>query len=69
MNKPMLSIKAVLLSALFIIGGSLSSYAAGPVVIGSINPLTGNNAVQRQDMKRGEALALADINAAGGVLG
>lgn len=52
-----------------IMGTSISSEAAGPVVIGSISPLTGTNAVQGQDMKRGEDLALSEINAAGGVLG
>jgi len=43
--------------------------AAEPIVIGSINPLTGTNAVQGTDMKRGEALALEEINAAGGIYG
>ncbi len=46
-----------------------SSVAAEPIVIGSINPLTGTNAVQGTDMKRGEALALEEINAAGGIYG
>ena len=57
------------LATLLIAGMSVSPEAAGPVVIGSISPLTGTNAVQGQDMKRGEQLALAEINAAGGVLG
>jgi branched-chain amino acid transport system substrate-binding protein len=56
-------------TALLIAGTVVSSEAAGPVVIGSISPLTGTNAVQGQDMKRGEQLALEEINAAGGVLG
>jgi branched-chain amino acid transport system substrate-binding protein len=43
--------------------------AAEPVVIGAINPLTGTNAVQGRDMKRGEELALEEVNAAGGING
>ena len=57
------------LATLLIAGMSVSPEAAGPVVIGSISPLTGTNAVQGQDMKRGAQLALEQINAAGGVLG
>ncbi len=70
MKKLILSALGVFfLAALLAAGVAVSSEAAGPVVIGSINPLTGTNAVQGQDMKRGEELALAEINAAGGVLG
>ena len=70
MKKVILSAFGVFfLAALLIAGMSVSPMAAGPVVIGSINPLTGTNAVQGQDMKRGEQLALEEINAAGGVLG
>ena len=57
------------LATVFIAGTSVSSEAVGPAVIGSISPLTGTNAIQGQDMKRGEELALEQINAAGGVLG
>lgn len=46
-----------------------SSMAQEPVVIGSISPLTGTNAVQGNDMKNGEELAMEEVNAAGGVLG
>jgi branched-chain amino acid transport system substrate-binding protein len=46
-----------------------SAIAKGPVVIGSISPLTGTNATQGNDMKNGEQLAMEEINAAGGVLG
>jgi branched-chain amino acid transport system substrate-binding protein len=55
--------------ALVIAGTSFSVCAAEPIVIGSINPLTGTNAVQGLDMKRGEELALEEINAAGGICG
>ncbi len=49
--------------------GSLNSAIAKEVVIGSISPLTGTNAVQGTDMKNGEQIALEEVNAAGGVLG
>jgi branched-chain amino acid transport system substrate-binding protein len=57
------------LAGLLIAGMPVSSQAAEPVVIGSISPLTGTNAVQGLDMKRGEELALEEINAAGGIGG
>jgi branched-chain amino acid transport system substrate-binding protein len=60
---------AFFLAALVGAGISSPSEAADPIIIGSINPLTGTNAVQGQDMKRGEALALEEINAAGGICG
>jgi len=60
---------AFFLAALVGAGISSPSEAAEPIIIGSINPLTGTNAVQGQDMKRGEALALEEINAAGGICG
>ncbi len=43
--------------------------AAEPITVGAISPLTGTNAVQGTDMKRGEELALEEINAAGGIFG
>ncbi len=58
-----------LLAGLLTAGVSVSPVAAGPVTIGSIGPLTGTNAVQGLDMKRGEELALEEINAAGGING
>ena len=57
------------LTAVLIAGMSFSIDAAEPVVIGSISPLTGTNAVQGLDMKRGEQMALEEINAAGGICG
>jgi branched-chain amino acid transport system substrate-binding protein len=51
------------------LGLPISGIAKKPVVIGSISPLTGTNAVQGSDMKNGEQLALEEVNAAGGVLG
>ncbi len=58
-----------LLAGLLTAGVAVSPVAAGPVTIGSIGPLTGTNAVQGLDMKRGEELALEEINAAGGING
>jgi len=70
MKRLVLSLVGVFfLAALLIAGMSFSSEAAEPVIIGSICPLTGTNAVQGLDMKRGEGLALEEINAAGGING
>ena len=70
MRRLVLSLVGVFfLVSLLIVGMSVSSGAAEPVVIGSISPLTGTNAVQGLDMKRGEELALEEINAAGGIGG
>ena len=70
MKKFALSIVGVFfLTAVLIAGMSFSIDAAEPVVIGSISPLTGTNAVQGLDMKRGEQMALEEINAAGGICG
>jgi branched-chain amino acid transport system substrate-binding protein len=70
MKRLVLSIAGVFfLAALLIAGMSFSSEAAEPFVIGSISPLTGTNAVQGLDMKRGEQMALEEINAAGGICG
>jgi len=70
MKRLVLSLAGVFfLAALLIAGMSFSSEAAEPVIIGSISPLTGTNAVQGLDMKRGEQLALEEINAAGGICG
>jgi branched-chain amino acid transport system substrate-binding protein len=60
---------AFFLAVVFAVGMTTPSAAAGPVTIGAISPLTGTNAVQGQDIQRGEQLALEEINAAGGVLG
>jgi branched-chain amino acid transport system substrate-binding protein len=54
---------------LTLIGAPNSALAKEPIVIGSISPLTGTNAVQGNDMKNAEQLAMEEVNAAGGVLG
>ena len=70
MRRLLLSLVGVFfLGAMLIAGMSASSEAAEPVIIGSISPLTGTNAVQGLDMKRGEQMALEEINAAGGING
>ena len=70
MKRFALSIVGVfLLAGLLIAGMSFPVDAAEPIIIGSISPLTGTNAVQGLDMKRGEELALEEINAAGGIYG
>jgi branched-chain amino acid transport system substrate-binding protein len=66
--KKITSLGAVLL-VIVSFGVCNSAVAQEPVVIGSISPLTGTNAVQGNDMKNGEELAMEEINAAGGVLG
>ena len=61
----------IIISAMMIAAGTPypASAADDAVVIGAINPLKGTNAVQGRDMKRGEELALDEINAAGGING
>lgn len=67
--------RSLFVLGIFIIAGVLTvgmpslCGAVSPVVIGAVNPLTGTNAVQGRDMKRGEQLALEEINAAGGING
>jgi branched-chain amino acid transport system substrate-binding protein len=48
---------------------ALGSPARAEVVIGMAGPLTGNEAWTGEQMQRGARLAVADLNAAGGVLG
>ncbi len=60
---------ATIVFVLILLGPPDSAFAKEPVVIGSISPLTGTNAVQGNDMKNAEQLAMEEVNAAGGVLG
>ena len=66
---PLTIVGVFLLAGLLIAGMSFPVDAAEPIIIGSISPLTGTNAVQGLDMKRGEELALEEINDAGGIYG
>jgi hypothetical protein len=43
--------------------------AAAEILIGVAGPMTGKNAWFGEQIERGTALAVADINAAGGMLG
>ncbi len=43
--------------------------AAAEILIGVAGPMTGKDAWFGEQMERGAALAVADLNAAGGVLG
>jgi len=64
-----IALLAVFLGIIVSMGLPNSAIGVGSVVIGSISPLTGTNAVQGNDMKNGEQLAMEEVNAAGGVLG
>jgi branched-chain amino acid transport system substrate-binding protein len=63
------TLETFFLAVVFIGLMSVSSEAAEPMTIGAINPVTGTCAVQGRDMKRGEEVALEEINAAGGING
>ncbi len=70
MQRSSLSALVIIISAMMLIAGrSFPASAAEPLVIGAVNPLSGTNAVQGRDMKRGQELALDEINAAGGING
>lgn len=70
MKKILLCVVGILFLAVTMVAGlPVLSSAASPVVIGSIDPLTGSSAIQGQDMQRAEKLALEQINAAGGIYG
>jgi branched-chain amino acid transport system substrate-binding protein len=64
-----LAILGIIVLLITSVGLPISGIAKEPVVIGSISPLTGTNAVQGNDMKNAEQLAMEEVNAAGGVLG
>jgi branched-chain amino acid transport system substrate-binding protein len=70
MQRSSLFALVIIISAMMLTGGMpFPASAAEPHVIGAINPLSGTNAVQGRDMKRGEELALNEINATGGING
>jgi branched-chain amino acid transport system substrate-binding protein len=48
---------------------ALGGPARAEILIGLAGPLTGTNAWVGEQIERGAALAVADLNAAGGVLG
>ena len=56
-------------AAIVIVAATLDWSARAEVLIGMAGPMTGKDAWFGEQMERGAALAVADINAAGGVLG
>ena len=55
--------------AVVMFAAALGGPARADVLIGMAGPMTGKNAWFGEQMERGAALAVADLNAAGGVLG
>jgi branched-chain amino acid transport system substrate-binding protein len=55
--------------AIVVLATALSHPARAEVLIGVAGPMTGKNAWYGEQMQRGVELAVADLNAAGGVLG
>jgi branched-chain amino acid transport system substrate-binding protein len=55
--------------AVVVFAATLGWPARAEVLIGMAGPMTGRNAWFGEQMERGAELAVADINAAGGVLG
>jgi branched-chain amino acid transport system substrate-binding protein len=55
--------------AVAVLAAALSYDARAEILIGAAGPLTGPNAWVGEQMQRGAEMAVADINAAGGVLG
>jgi branched-chain amino acid transport system substrate-binding protein len=55
--------------AIVLFAAALGGPARAEVLIGMAGPITGKNAWFGEQMERGAAMAVADINAAGGVLG
>jgi branched-chain amino acid transport system substrate-binding protein len=55
--------------AVVIFGAALCWSARADVLIGVAGPMTGKNAWYGEQMERGAAMAVADLNAKGGVLG
>ena len=55
--------------SIVMLAATLGAPARADVLIGMAGPMTGKNAWFGEQMERGAALAVADINAAGGVLG
>src|SRR5215469_12401364 len=56
-----------LLAATLVLG--IDPATAQDITIGVAGPITGSNAVFGEQMKRGAEMAVADVNAKGGVLG
>jgi len=61
--------RRLLAAAIVTFAASLGSPAGADLLIGVAGPMTGDRAWYGEQMQRGAELAVADINAAGGVLG
>jgi branched-chain amino acid transport system substrate-binding protein len=55
--------------AVVVFAAAFGAPARGDILIGMAGPITGQNAWYGEQMERGAAQAVADLNAAGGVLG
>ena len=55
--------------AVVMLGAALGGPARADVLIGVAGPMTGKEGWYGEQMERGAALAVADLNAKGGVLG
>ncbi|MEG1118021.1 MAG: ABC transporter substrate-binding protein, partial [Janthinobacterium sp.] len=64
-----MNFKQKLLVASLVLGFSQSAFAAEPIKIGVSGPFTGGSAPMGVSMRDGVKLAVAEINAKGGVLG
>ena len=60
-------IRPVILAGVFVFGASAAVAQNIPIAV--VGPLTGSNAAIGEQMKRGAEMAVADVNAKGGVLG
>jgi branched-chain amino acid transport system substrate-binding protein len=61
------SVRSVILAAAFALTAGAASAQNIPIAV--VGPITGSNAALGEQMKRGAEMAVADINAKGGVLG
>ena len=61
------SVRSVVLAAAFALTAGLANAQNIPIAV--VGPITGSNAALGEQMKRGAEMAVADINAKGGVLG
>jgi branched-chain amino acid transport system substrate-binding protein len=61
--------RCLVIAAVVMFGAALGGPARADVLIGMAGPITGKNAWFGEQMERGAAMAVADLNAAGGVLG
>jgi branched-chain amino acid transport system substrate-binding protein len=61
--------RRLIVLAMVVLAGAVGGPARADILIGMAGPITGANAWYGEQLERGAARAVADINAAGGVLG